>query len=542
MSKILVCFGTRPEWIKIKPIIEQLDNVKLLFTGQHPDILKDIKTDYRINIKDTTNRLDQIISDCLLQFPNDNFEYVLVHGDTVSALACALAAYSRGIKIGHIEAGLRSYNLKAPFPEEGYRQMISRIANINFAPTHISADNLKKEKVNGDTYVVGNSVLDNLVKFKSKTTYSNKVLVTLHRWENHNIMDKWFNTLNRIAEKHSNIEFIIPLHHNPNVQKHKHLLKNLQVVPAMPHNALINLLKDTLFVITDSGGLQEEGAFFNKKVVVCRDVTERPEGIDSGHLLLCPFPSTLESTVDNLVHDYQINKSCPYGDGDTGVKIKQILDGSFNKGYSIIGAHRTGSTILENIAHLHLYKVKGRLKKSHNKVSISSKSIVSIRDPRNMVLSILRTIINGGGELDTVTNLNFLSNSRITEDLDFLLKSYNTHKGNANSLIIRFEDVYKRGIGEYSEVIDRLNKFTCIYRSEIELERLYDILDIEKLKKVTYSMSSFRSNDMNSTKYGLHGSHINPSSKKDWKEVIDPSLHDEFNKRLDKYIKGLGYE
>ena len=148
-NNILLCFGTRPEWLKIKPLIKVLEKYKLLFTGQHPDLLQDIKVDYRININNSNNRLDQLISDCLLQFPEDNFDSVLVQGDTASAFACALAAFNRRIKIYYLEAGLRSYNLDHPYPEEGYRQMIARLADINLCPTVLSRQNLLNEKVKG---------------------------------------------------------------------------------------------------------------------------------------------------------------------------------------------------------------------------------------------------------------------------------------------------------------------------------------------------------------------------------------------------------
>ena len=137
---VLLCFGTRPEWLKIKPLIKVLDDYQLLFTGQHPDLLKDLKVDYKITIKDNPNRLDQLISDCLLQFPEGKFDSVLVQGDTASAFACAVAAFNRKKKIYYLEAGLRSYNLDHPYPEEGYRQMISRISDVNFCPTQLSSD------------------------------------------------------------------------------------------------------------------------------------------------------------------------------------------------------------------------------------------------------------------------------------------------------------------------------------------------------------------------------------------------------------------
>ena len=329
VKELLICFGTRPEWLKVKPLLNEIDNYKLLFTGQHKDLLKDIKVDYRIEIGDKTNRLDQIISDCLMQFPEGDFD-VLVHGDTVSAFACALAAFSRKLRIIHLEAGLRTYDLKQPFPEEGYRQMISRIADVNFPPTSISAQNLFNEKTDGMSYVVGNSVLDNLIDYKDDCEYTDKVLVTLHRWENHHWMDEWFTELNEVAKKYSNIEFTIPLHHNPAVRKHKHLLTDVNIVPALPHDEMLKLMSKCKFIISDSGGLQEEGAFLNKKVIVCRDVTERPEGIYTGHLTLCKTPSDLMETVDKVNRDYIIKKDSPYGKGDTAKRVKRILYGEDN--------------------------------------------------------------------------------------------------------------------------------------------------------------------------------------------------------------------
>ena len=325
VNKVLICFGTRPEWLKVKPLVETLDNCQLLFTGQHKDLLADIKVDYRIEIGDQTNRLDQIISDCLLQFPEGDFDTVLIHGDTVSALACALAAFSRKKRIIHLEAGLRSHDLTQPYPEEGYRQMISRIADINFAPTHLSAENLEQERVLGTTYIVGNSVLDNLLPLKGKAVYGDKVLVTLHRWENHIWMDKWFKEVNQLAIDNPTLEFIIPLHHHPEVQKHRELLTHVNVVPSLPHNELLDIMLQSKLIISDSGGLQEEGTFFNKKVIVCRDVTERPEGIETGHLHLCHYPEQISDIFYKILYNYEIDTKCPYGEGNTAKLVRELI-------------------------------------------------------------------------------------------------------------------------------------------------------------------------------------------------------------------------
>lgn len=337
-GKILFCLGTRPEWLKIKPILNLLnrDQYKILFTGQHKDLLKDIEFDRRLVIEEfsnpESNRLNALISSCLSCFssiPDNEFDSVLVQGDTASAYACALAAFNKGLKIYYLEAGLRSYNLRHPYPEEAYRQMISRISDVNFCPTDLSMENLESERVGGKNFVVGNTVLDNLVEYKDKCEYTNKVLVTLHRRENHTLMQDWFSTINHIAKQYDELEFIIPIHPNPNVIKHKDLLTNLTVVDPMSHDDLLELLVKCKFVISDSGGLQEEGSFFNKKVIVCRHTTERPEGKLSGHLYMCPIPAMLPDMVDKVNKNHYINSPCPYGDGNSSKRIVELLNEKF---------------------------------------------------------------------------------------------------------------------------------------------------------------------------------------------------------------------
>lgn len=326
--KILLCFGTRPEWLKIKPLTRVLDNYELLFTGQHTDLLKYIDADYEININESNSdkRLDQIISDCLLQFPEGDFDSILVQGDTVSAFACALAAFHKNKKVLHLEAGLRTYNLDHPYPEEAYRQMISRIADINLCPTSFSKDILSHELVRGKCYVVGNTVLDNLLSYKDKCEYTNKILVTLHRRENHKLIEDWFTEINKLAKENSSLEFILPLHPNPNVSRHKHLLSYVNVLDPLPHDELLYILSKCKLVISDSGGLQEESSFLNKKIIVCRETTERPEGKKSGQLVVCKSPSNLNKIFQSLKFNYEIDSPCPYGDGNSSLKIKQIIN------------------------------------------------------------------------------------------------------------------------------------------------------------------------------------------------------------------------
>jgi UDP-N-acetylglucosamine 2-epimerase len=326
---LLICFGTRPEWLKVKPLIDIMNEkeYRLLFTGQHEDLLNDISVNYKIPIAQSLRcgRLDNVIASCISEFPPYKFSGVLVQGDTASAFGCALAAYHRDIPIYYMEAGLRSYDLENPYPEEGYRQMIARLADVNFAPTQLSADNLIAERVKGIVHIVGNTVLDNLMKYE-KGIYGDTILVTMHRRENHHWLDEWFREINALAIRYPNLKFVLPIHPNPNVQKCKHLLHNVDVIEPLTHDETIKLLRDCKLVITDSGGLQEEGSFFNKKVIVCRKTTERPEGIETGHLYMCEDPKKLAELFGELENNSYICKPCPYGDGRAAEKIKKILD------------------------------------------------------------------------------------------------------------------------------------------------------------------------------------------------------------------------
>jgi len=329
---LLLCFGTRPEWLKVKPLVDLMNpnDYKLLFTGQHMDLLKDVVVDYKIYINNSDNRLDSIVASCIMGFPNDDFSGVLIQGDTGSAFGCAISAFNRKLKIYYMEAGLRSYDLDHPYPEEGYRQMIARISDVNFSPTQLSADNLISERILGKIHVVGNTVLDNLIKYDTGS-YGNTILVTLHRRENHHWIDEWFKTINQLAIDYSQYKFVLPIHPNPNVQKYKHLLTNVNVIEPMTHDETIKVLKDCKLIITDSGGLQEEGSFFNKKVIVCRKTTERPEGIDTGHLYMCNQPYQLKELFEILQKNYFIDSKCPYGDGNSSEKILKIINYENNK-------------------------------------------------------------------------------------------------------------------------------------------------------------------------------------------------------------------
>lgn len=327
---ILIIYGTRPEFIKVKPLIDELTIEKIpfktLFTGQHKDLVT-FKADFNLNmVNNTNNRLDNIINNCTL-IPDEwfeNIEYVLVQGDTTSVLGLTLTAFNRQIKVIHLEAGLRTYDNKNPYPEEMNRQLVSRIADINLCPTDLNLTNLENENVMGKSFVVGNTGLDNLLNYKSKCEYGDKILVTLHRRENHDKIDKWFEAINQLAKQNSKYEFILPAHPNPNVQKHLSILKNITVINPLNHNDLIELLIKTSLVITDSGGLQEECSFFNKKCLVCRETTERPESLGMTSFLV-KEPNELIDLFNHHIDKKNINYDSPFGDGFASKKIVKIL-------------------------------------------------------------------------------------------------------------------------------------------------------------------------------------------------------------------------
>jgi UDP-N-acetylglucosamine 2-epimerase (non-hydrolysing) len=327
--KILICFGTRPEWIKIKPLIEAFKNNgishDILFTGQHVDLLKDINADYKIILQNlSNNRLNSVLANNLLTDIENKYTHVLVQGDTTSALGMALWGFHNKLKIIHLEAGLRTHDLNHPFPEEANRQLISRIADIHFCATKENEKSLYSENVpkKEHIYVVGNTGLDNLVYVK--TTYSNKVLVTLHRRENHALIGDWFKAIDELAELYKDLEFILPIHPNPEVIKHKNLLKYTKVVDPMDHKSTIDILKDCKFVMTDSGGIQEEASFLNKKIIICRKTTERSECLGT-HGVLCLLPCDLQDHVKQINFNYKIENKCPFGDGYSSQKISNIL-------------------------------------------------------------------------------------------------------------------------------------------------------------------------------------------------------------------------
>lgn len=330
MKKIAIFYGTRPEYLKLQNIIKLIPkrNRDVLFVGQHDKLLHKNYYTKKIPINNNINksdRLNSIIFQIIQKINLSSYESVIVQGDTATAFAIAITAFNQKKKIFYIESGLRSYDFLNPFPEEGYRQMISRIADINFAPTSLSKNNLINEGIKKKIIVTGNTSLDNLIEAKKKSNYSNTILITLHRRENISILTKWFKAINEVAKEFRNIEFIYPMHANPEIQNLKKKLTNINLIDHLSHDKLISYLEKSKLIITDSGGIQEEASFLNKKVIVCRKTTERPEGIKTGHLYLCKSPSKFKKLFHLLIKNYEINKKSPYGDGKSSKKIVSYL-------------------------------------------------------------------------------------------------------------------------------------------------------------------------------------------------------------------------
>jgi len=327
---ILLTYGTRPELIKIKPLMAEMvrQNIpfKTLFTGQHKDL--NHISDYELKqFRYGGNRLDDILHNCL-DTPKEALQgvtHILVQGDTTSVMGLSLMAMHRKVKIIHLEAGLRSFDFENPYPEEYNRTIVSRLANIHLCPTAQNKLNLLNEGIDPySIYVVGNTGLDNLLPYKDKLEYTNKILVTLHRRENFDILDDWFNVISQIADKYTDYEFILPVHPNPAIREKLPKNTKINIIEPLPHEDLLNLLTKCSLVITDSGGIQEECSFLNKKCLVCRKTTERPEAVGYSSFIV-EKPIFLFDIFEEQIKNPVINHSSPFGDGTSSIKICNVI-------------------------------------------------------------------------------------------------------------------------------------------------------------------------------------------------------------------------
>ena len=335
---ILIAYGTRPEIIKLFPLVRELKRqglpFKTLFTGQHTDLYDDVKElmpepDFFLpNInKPNTSLAQSFYQICHLAQPvfvENSFDMVIIQGDTTTACAIAQMAFYNQIRIGHVEAGLRTYDIENPFPEESNRKIISQISYLNFAPTLRACRNLEAERVK-NIFMTGNTIVDALNYFTLKPSMEDIVILTIHRRENHNNIATIFKQLNQAAMKCPHITFIFPMHPNPNVQCHKSLLaaKNLRVINPLGYPEMLRYLSQSRFIISDSGGLQEEAVYLGKKIMIVREVTERPETIEAG---LGKLVGT--NIIDNLEWAFEKVSPLtenPYGDGNSSARIIDII-------------------------------------------------------------------------------------------------------------------------------------------------------------------------------------------------------------------------
>jgi UDP-N-acetylglucosamine 2-epimerase (non-hydrolysing) len=318
---ISIFYGTRPEYIKLHLLYTKLKkqnfNVELVKVNQHTSLINSCNFDREIIINETGNRLNNIVKSCL----NDVFNQTtlsIVQGDTATAFAIALNSFHSNIPVAHIEAGLRTYDKHNPFPEETYRRCISSIADSHFCVTDLNVKNLKQEGIEKNVFAVGNTVLDNLDK--NDTEYGNNVLCTLHRRENQIGLLNWLEEINKFGKQNNNLKVIFIVHPNSKNKINKENYNYINFIDPLHYNELIKILKKTKFVITDSGGLQEEASFFNKKVVICRKTTERPEGLGLFGFLCSDF-SNLLNILNEINLNYEVNGTCPYGDGHATDRI-----------------------------------------------------------------------------------------------------------------------------------------------------------------------------------------------------------------------------
>lgn len=378
--KVLVVFGTRPEAIKMAPLCHalQADNchfeTTICVTGQHREMLDqvlelfDIKPDIDLNIMKHGQDLTDVTSAILVGMRDVFLEYkpdlVLVHGDTTTTFATALAALYAKISLGHVEAGLRTYDLDAPFPEEFNRQIASKITKWHFAPTESSRNNLIREGYSkSDIVVTGNTVIDslfwvlkrlddnsdrrnNIIQLLSNNLSfdwqnSKYILITGHRRENFG--DGFINicqALVALSKKYPDIDFIYPVHLNPNVQGPVNSLlsevDNIHLIPPLEYEPFVYLLRGSYLVLTDSGGIQEEAPSLGIPVLVMRDVTERPEALEAGTVkLVGANKAKIIDEVSRLLDifaEYSAMSQAhnPYGDGDASARILKTIKESFN--------------------------------------------------------------------------------------------------------------------------------------------------------------------------------------------------------------------
>lgn len=368
MKKILLIFGTRPEAIKMAPLALAMKankklSCKVCVTGQHQEMLEQVlnifslEPDYNLKIMESNQDIfsitQKILAGLKQLFQSYQPDLIVVHGDTASTLGASLAAFFNKIPIAHIEAGLRTGNLLSPWPEEGNRKLVGSVAKWHFAATHDAKQNLLKENVpSSQIFVTGNTVIDALLiaskkveepalKYSLEREYQHFldkpfILVTAHRRENigsgiKNISE----ALKKIAQNNTNLNIVFPVHKNPNIRRvvfdTLQNIPNIFLIEPLEYLDFIFLMKQSTFILTDSGGIQEEAPSLGKPVLVMRDTTERGEAIKAGTVkLIGSDKSSIYKNVTQLLTDQDLyvsmaNATNPYGDGTASNKIIECI-------------------------------------------------------------------------------------------------------------------------------------------------------------------------------------------------------------------------
>ncbi|MDN6543545.1 MAG: UDP-N-acetylglucosamine 2-epimerase (non-hydrolyzing) [Lentilactobacillus parabuchneri] len=366
--KVMSIFGTRPEAIKMAPIIllmqQHLNQFQpiTVVTAQHREMLDQvlevfhINPDYDLNIMKQGQTLSDITTRVITELDpiieTANPDIILVHGDTTTTFAASISAFYHQIKVGHVEAGLRTWNKLSPYPEEMNRQLTDVLADLYFAPTQLSRDNLLKENYpDKNIYVTGNTAIDALKQtvtadyqhsvFDELNQNSKMILLTMHRRENQGEpMRRTFEAIKEVLASHPDVEVVYPVHLSPAVQKVAHEVfdgvKAVHLIEPLDVLDFHNMSARSFFIMTDSGGVQEEAPSLKKPVLVLRDTTERPEGIKAGTLrLVGTDPKVIKREMERLLDDpkeYQrmAEAKNPYGDGNASLRILNAIQQQFN--------------------------------------------------------------------------------------------------------------------------------------------------------------------------------------------------------------------
>ena len=367
MKKVLIVFGTRPEAIKMAPVVKEFKEsnifeTKVCVTAQHREMLDqvleffNIIADFDLNLMKPNQNLysltGEIINGMKPVLEEFKPDFVFVHGDTTTTMAASISGFYSGAKVCHVEAGLRTFNKYAPFPEEINRSITGRVADFHFAPTEQSKQNLLNENIAEDGILVtGNTVIDALLYAVEKVksidnkqieilknlvkTDKDLILVTGHRRENHG--EGFLNICKALKEiaAQNDVQIIYPVHLNPNVQKPVHEIlsevENIDLIAPLPYEAFLWLMEKSKLIITDSGGVQEEAPSLGKPVLVMRETTERPEAVDAGTVILVGTNvETIVGEANTLLQDAEKYESMsklhnPYGDGKASNRIVEFL-------------------------------------------------------------------------------------------------------------------------------------------------------------------------------------------------------------------------